>query len=239
MLHSKVVSGRPGDTSFGSAMTALDAGIELPLIRDEPPTLIRGWCVCLSADYPAAALCSGFKRSVSAAVFCRECYVDQNSDSYPAPNSFLADNDKLSCSECLRDSKERSDDFKIYSNLRTGAQRDQFLSKVGMNSFHEHAFTRVPHFDVTSDIPYDLMHVELEGTLKNELAAMLFYFVRHRNWGFTIQKFNEALLSYPWPQGYAPATLTSGELEKGTKDNKCKTGCHVHWTAGNLIAICT
>ena len=39
----------------------------------------------------------------------------------------------------------------------------------------------MPHFDVCKCIPYDMMHVELEGLLKNELAAMLFYFVRKRD----------------------------------------------------------
>ena len=151
---------------------------------------------------------------------------------------------------------------------------------MGLNTFHEHAFTWVPHFDVTRDIPYDFMHVELEGVCKNEFAAMLYYFVRHRDWGFTIDRcnqvlrnytwppgyvpdlltvaireycktilpyrdmalfvrhsidrFNQAIRNYNWPQGYAPALLTVGELEKGTKQGYCKTGCHVNWTAGDM-----
>ena len=33
------------------------------------------------------------------------------------------------------------------------------------------------------------MHCELEGSCKNELAAMLFYFLRKRpTWGFTLEK---------------------------------------------------
>lgn len=216
-------------------MTELDKGIELNTMGSQQSVPVRGWCVCLSADYPAAGLCSGFKRSVSASVFCRECYVDQrDNEGYPAPNSFMADNDDLSCKECLRSKNEHDTDYAKYSQLPTSTARERHLSDCGLNSFHEHAFTRVPHFDVTSDIPYDFMHVELEGTLKNELAAMMYYFIRKRDWGFTIDKFNDAIENYHWPQGYAPATLTSGELEKGTKQGYCLKGCHVNWTAGDM-----
>lgn len=153
-----------GDTSFGSAMTSLDTGMDLHLLPNAPPVLVRGWCVCLSADYPAAGLCSGFKRSVSAPAFCRECYVDQTDEkNYPAPNSFMADNADLSCVECLRDHKERESDYDKFRRLPTQKQRADYLSEVGVNTFHAHAFTRVPYFDITKDIPYDFMHVELEG----------------------------------------------------------------------------
>lgn len=95
----------------------------------------------------------------------------------------------------------------------------------------------MPHFDVCKCIPYDMMHVELEGLLKNELAAMLFYFVRKRDWGFTLTALNERLNSYAWPGNYRPPTFTSGALEVGTKDGKCKKGCHVHMTAGDMLVF--
>ena len=229
----QVVSGLPGDSSFGSAMTNLDAGINLTL-PDGSKQLVRGWCVCLSADYPAAALCSGFKKSVSANVFCRECYVDQTSAEYPSPTSFLADNDDLQCDLCLRSQEELDCDYAHFQTLNAG-ERAAYLSKIGMNSFNDHAFVRVPHFDICQDIPYDFMHVELEGSLKNELAAMLFYFLRKRpTWGFTIEKLNARMRNYAWPGGFAPPTFTVGYLEKGTTEGKCKKGCHVHMTAGDM-----
>ena len=66
----QVVSGLEGDSSFGSSMTLLDQGVNIA-ISSSAAAFVRGWCVCLSADFPAAALCCGFKRSVSARVFCR------------------------------------------------------------------------------------------------------------------------------------------------------------------------
>ena len=229
----QVVSGLEGDSSFGSAMTALDGGMDLQLAHGATER-VRGWCVCLSADYPAAALCCGFKKSVSACVFCRECYVDQEDECYPCPTSFLEDNSDLACDVCLRDQALLDEDFATFQSLRTDAERTEFLASIGMNSF-THAFTRVPHFDITRMVPYDFMHVELEGSCKNELAAMLFYFLRKRpTWGFTLEKLNEAIRSYAWPSGFAPPLFTAGYLEKGTKDGKCKKGCHVHMTSGDM-----
>ena len=85
-------------------------------------------------------------------------------------------------------------------------------------------------------VPYDFMHVELEGNLKNELAAMLYYFLRHRPaWQFTLSKLNAAIRAYPWPNGACPSLFTEGYLEKGTKTKEPKTGTHVHMTAGDMM----
>ena len=229
----QVISGLPGDNSFGSAMTALDGGMDVQLAGGSTERM-RGWCICLSADYPAAALCCGFKKSVSAVVYCRECYVSKHDESYPAPTSFLEDNGDLKCESCLRDQATMAADFAHFQTLSSDTAKAEFLTSIGMNSF-SHAFTRVPHFDISRCIPYDFMHCELEGTCKNELAAMLFYFLRKRpTWGFTLAKLNAAIRSYAWPAGFAPPTFTAGYLEKGTKDGKCKTGCHVHMTSGDM-----
>ena len=229
----QVISGLPGDESFGSAMTALDSGVDVRLANGSTERM-RGWCICLSADYPAAALCCGFKKSVSAGSFCRECYVNKHDDDYPAATSFLEDNGDLECECCLRDESTMAEDFAHYQTLPSDAKKDEYLTSIGMNSF-SHAFTRVPHFDIARCIPYDFMHCELEGTCKNELAAMLFYFLRKRpTWGFTLEKLNARIRTYPWPSGFAPPTFTAGYLEKGIKGGKCKTGCHVHMTSGDM-----
>ena len=96
----QVISGLPGDESFGSAMTALDSGVDVRLANGSTERM-RGWCICLSADYPAAALCCGFKKSVSAGSFCRECYVNKHDEDYPTATSFLEDNGDLECECCL------------------------------------------------------------------------------------------------------------------------------------------
>ena len=231
----QVVSGLPGDTSFGSAMTALDEGMTISISRKKD-MLVRGWTVCLSADFPAAAHCLGFKQSVSAACFCRECDVNQDSDAYPTPTSFMDDNQDLLCDLCLRDRQQMLEQYAEFQKLRTKKEQNAFLASLGVNRFEGHAFTRVPLFDICTMVPYDFMHVELEGSLKNELAAMLYYFLRHRPaWKFTVEKLNRAMHNYAWPNGARPPDFTTGYLEKGTKSGQAKTGCHVHLTAGDML----
>ena len=173
-LRCVAFSGTPGDSSsFGSCMTALDIGVDITLPAGST-YFFRGWCILLSADYPAAALCCGFKRSTSAAVFCRECYCNQNHADYPKPNSFLDANAHLRCDICLRDREQMAADCAHWKSLKSTQEKEAFATSVGVNTF-EHAFVRVPYFDVATYVPYDFMHGELEGTLKNELAAMLYY----------------------------------------------------------------
>ena len=231
----QIVSGLPGDTSFGSAMTALDEGVHVAQ-ADESELLVRGWCICLSADFPAAALCCGFKKSASASCFCRECYLNQHREGYPSPTSFLEENEDLKCEICLRDEDELAEDYAHFQSLTTATEKNSFLASIGMNTFAGHAFTRVPHFDICTNVPYDFMHVELEGSLKNELAAMLYCFLRKRpGWGFTIDALNDRIRNYPWPGGFSPPTFTKGYLDKGTKSGLPKKGCHVHMTAGDVM----
>ena len=243
---NQVVSGLSGDTSFGSAMTALDQGlhIRLPHGSSSSTVLVRGWCVCLSADFPAAALCAGFKQSASADSFCRECCVQQHRNevvdyTYPCPASFLdTGNPNLECPFDLRTQQNLAAHQLHLQTLQSNKARKDFLASIGVNSFTGHAFTRVPHFDICRYIPFDFMHVELEGNLKNELAAMLYMFLRQRpTWGFTLEKLNARIKSYAWPGGFKPPTFTSGYLEKGTQEGLPKTGCHVHMTAGDMMVF--
>eukprot|EP00966_Prymnesium_polylepis_P158437 3662569-Prymnesium_polylepis.1 len=246
----QIVSGLPGDSSFGSSMTSLHAGETIV------GHLFRGWVVVVSADYPAAGLLAGFKKSVSASLFCRECDCDKSDECYPLPSSFLEENDELGQHYTLRDRMEYQRQLDHYLTLSTAAERIRYLTSIGVTTFEEHAFTRIPLFDLCTMIPYDFMHVELEGvceacvcvcvhcspplasftgSLKNELAAMLYYFQRKRNWGFTIQKLNERIRSYVWPPGFRMPSFTEGYLEKGTKQGQCKKGAAVPLSASPAL----
>ena len=228
---SQVVSGLPGDTSFGSSLTELHTGISIG------GHIVRGWLVVVSADYPAAGLLAGFKKSVSANCFCRECDVNQSDDCYPCPNSFCQADSDLEQQHLLREADEYQEQLAHYLTLSSAAARKAYLASIGISTFEEHAFTRIPLFDMTTMIPYDFMHVELEGSLKNELAAMLYYFVRKRSWGFTLAKLNQRIYEYAWPSGFRIPAFSEGYLEKGTKHGQCKKGCHVHMTAGDVMVF--
>ena len=229
---NQIVSGLPGDSSFGSSMTALDRGIYVE------GQLVRGWLVCVAADYPAAGLLAGFKKSVSAHLFCRECDCDQADATYPCPNSFLEDNAELEQEHLLREAEEYQAQLAHYLSLKSAGDQKKYLASIGISTFTEHAFTRIPLFDLCTMIPYDFMHVELEGSLKNELAAMLYYFLRQRpTWKFTLKALNNRIREYAWPAGFRVPHFTEGYLEKGTKQKQCKTGCHVHMTSGDVMVF--
>ena len=73
------------------------------------------------------------------------------------------------------------------------------------------------------------MHVELEGSLKNHLAAMLHMFLQKRpRWKFSLKALNARMREYAWPGGFRPPAFTEGYLEKGVKGGRPKKGCHVH-----------
>ena len=213
-------------------MTKLDQGVSIA------GALVRGWVVVVSADYPAAGLLAGFKKSVSANLFCRECDCDQSDDVYPRPNSFVDVNADLEQQHLLRETEEYQDQLAHYLSLGTASARTAYLASIGVTTFEEHAFTRIPLFDLCTMIPYDFMHVELEGSLKNELAAMLYYFTRKRaDWDFTLAKLNQRIREYAWPSGFRVPSFVEGVLEKGTKAGQCKTGCHVHMTSGDVMVF--
>ena len=48
-------------------------------------------------------------------------------------------------------------------------ERAQFEESIGVRTW-QHAYTRIPYFDVMMHVPKDLMHVELEGNLLERLA---------------------------------------------------------------------
>ena len=237
---AQIVSGFPGDSSFGSAMTELDAGMVLNVTGAAQPDMVlfRGWCTLVSADFPAAALCAGFKKSVSANSFCRECNVNQSDEEYPCPNSFMQENEHLEQEHLLRELADHLEQAAHFMSLRTKKERDEYLQEIGVNTFTEHAFGRVPYFDVCTMIPYDFMHVELEGSLKNELACLIYIFHRKRpGWGFTVEKLNARMREYAWPGGFAPPPFTTGNLYQGTTSGLPKTGCHVHMTSGDMMVF--
>ena len=220
----------------------------MPASKTFEPWTFRGWLICVAADFPAAALLTGMKKSVAANCYCRECDLDQTDENYPAPHSFLNQDGRerplqnaldltLRCQSghlrCMAEADEHA----------TKTARDNYLASIGVNTF-EHAFIDFPHFDHTTMVPFDWMHGEAEGCLKLELAAMIFCFVKRRNWGIELADINNAMYRYNWDGGAAnrPSYFTDGILkgthppeDSGLRGPIPKAGCHVHMTAGDTL----
>jgi len=80
----------------------------------------------------------------------------------------------------------------------------------------------------------DLMHHELEGLLKFELALMLYYFIRVRQW-FTTEELNARIASFSWPPGYRLPPLYKQHIEEGIANGQPKHDAHVHFTAAQMM----
>lgn len=88
--------------------------------------------------------------------------------------------------------------------------KQQYMSLLGINTF-DHAYKGI-YWPCVVHVPRDLMHVELEGTLKSHLIGVLYMAIRRLKW-FTLGRFNKALKDWCFPQGKRPDTLP--EIPKG------------------------
>lgn len=123
------------------------------------------------------------------------------------------------------------------------------MKSLGFNTF-DHAFAGIPHFDITRCVPRDLMHVELEGTLKSHLYGILFMAFKLK-W-FTLTQLNVAIRTWPFPEGKRPDIIRqrpegksmhiqtallpqSHLLPAGTKHGAPKANKTLRWTASQVL----
>lgn len=106
--------------------------------------------------------------------------------------------------------------------------REEYLQSLGIATF-EHAFKDI-YLPSVVNVPRDLMHVELEGTLKSHLKGVLYMAMRKLRW-FSLKQFNDALKRWPFPVGKRPPELP--EIPKG-EELHCDCDPHM----GALTGVC-
>ena len=210
----QIVSGAPNEpddgSSIGASLRRLDRGISIRTNwhREQEETLFRGWLALVAADYPAAGLLTGTMCGATALRFCRECCIDRRTCNIYAPISFVDP-------EFLNTYPLRTLESYEAAKRTCGCDPKRMASH-GFSSW-QHAFTRIPKFNMLTGVPQDLMHVEAEGTLKCEAAALIFYCVRIGKY-FTLDELNQALDKHPFPAGKRPPyfseTLIAGRKAK-------------------------
>ena len=248
-----VVVGGEGDaagSSFGAQLRSFDKGvmIDLPAARGGyVSTKCCGWLAQVHADYPAAQSLSPFKESTAADRFDRASNVDSSAEGYGKPSSYVRQGEGINTFWELRD---RAGVLALIQSALTmqgglAAQR-KYLSKHGLRAdkcgpgfgpgshwWALHSFY-FPGFDSIIAQPSDMMHMREEGILKLECAAMLYLATRKkgRAW-FTLSDVNAAILTYPWPPGERPITITETTLQgsHGVPDQ----GIHLRFTAAQTL----
>ncbi len=87
----------------------------------------------------------------------------------------------------------------------TQAEKDHYSKVYGIN--RNSAVCEVPHFDVTTQLPQDIMHVLLEGIVPVHIGLLLDHIVETLSL-LTLPEINARIASYPY--GYfeeKPSTL--------------------------------
>lgn len=171
----------------------------------------QGYLILLCADTLAAADLIGFNRSFGKNVksVCWQCnctgkgisdldgFTRRSQGQY---NRQREEATRLKQVE-LAHGKQRCTNKRRQDNNATTRTRthESFMQSIGIRTF-EHAFANIPYFSVVSMVPRDLMHVELEGTLKSHLYGVLYMALCKLKW-FTRIQFNAALRAWPFPKG--------------------------------------
>lgn len=82
--------------------------------------------------------------------------------------------------------------------------RKEYLTSIGVTTFN-HAYEGI-YWPCVVHVPRDLMHVELEGTLKAHLIGVFYMAMRKLKW-FSLAQLNAALKYWPFPVGKRPPRL--------------------------------
>lgn len=167
----------------------------------------QGYLILLSADTLAAADLIGFNKSFNRNVksVCWQC--DCMGSQLCALRGFTLRTDEQYNEQSKRASslQKRLQPLSELRGQQGNARRaaraalDEHMRSIGVRTF-EHAFNRIPHFSVVRMVPRDLMHVELEGTLKSHLFGVLYMALCKFKW-FSKSQFNAALKAWPFPKG--------------------------------------
>ena len=139
-----------------------------------------GILICGFGDTPAAQALGGFKEGVGASLSpCRTCNISRQHISTV-----------LLHKQCLcRTSEEHLYRVQCLENM-SDADRFHWSKLWGINK--RSILMNIPHFDVTSCILHDPMHVLLEGICKVEVKNMLYYYVYIKK-VFTLAQLNNRI----------------------------------------------
>lgn len=184
---------------------------------------LRGALFAVIADTPASQLMGGYKESVGGAKRkCRHC---------------MADFHEMQC-------RFREEEFQ----LRDKAVHDYHLQQLDENPelfthfSKEYGVTKrsilldAPHFDVTDQLPQDVMHVILEGALARTLFFVITYFVNNNF--FTLEDLNAFILNFNY--GYSelkdkPVFLCADDL-KSPHENLGQTAAQI-WLLSRVFVL--
>ena len=231
---SDVVQGSRTEANDGSSLGASlrrfheASGIQFQMPHASSQAF-RGWLLLLSADTLAAAELIGFKKSFGPNVKapCWQCDACSG-EQLRKPCSFHAQGP---CPFHLRTSANYRDQRR-QAKAKSSAERKKFKQSIGVNTY-QHAYTRIPYFDIIRHVPRDLMHVELEGNLKVHLYGFLYMAIKYK-W-FTRAQLNARIKAFPFlSKVRRPPPIPSAAL-KGRKGKLPRGKGTIPYTSGHML----
>lgn len=176
--------------SPGASMRRLDPGVPMDVLLDGKyeERNVRAFAIWLAADFPARGKLTPYAESTAAHCFDGKSSYNSQLPGAQFPTSYMAENTDLDhfwSERSLEDLERQKARYLHLKDTMGQTAAKQYLQSIGIKPdgvtlAFDCALLNFPHFDIsglTGMIGEDLMHHELEGLLKFELALMLFYFI--------------------------------------------------------------
>lgn len=168
----------------------LQAGYEFTLTNGQR-LMKYGSIALISGDTPAINLMGGFKEGVGGANRpCRSCMI--SSEQLANVQTF---DSLVSSGVSLRTEAEHDQQIKGMDEASTLQARNSLSTAFGVN--RRSVLMDLPHFDITKQLPQDIMHVLLEGVVNMHVRFFLRSIIVRRKL-VTAQYINLRLKGFPY-----------------------------------------
>lgn len=187
---------------------------------------LRGSLLALLADTPASQLCGGFKEGVGGAFRkCRVC----NATFESMQELFTEDNFNL------RTKEDHAANVELIENAQTSFLKEFYSKKCGVTCRSK--LMEAPFFDVTQQLPMDIMHVFLEGVVAYEIKYLLRHCIDERH--FSLAMLNKDIEKFPL--GYAhkkdrPILIKDSDLQTESATNLEQTASKM-WLLTSILPM--
>ena len=187
---------------------------------------LRGSLLALLADIPACQLCGGFKEGVGGAFRkCRVCHA-----TFERIQELFIEEDFN-----LRTKEDHALHVELVENAPTNFLKEFYSKKCGVT--FRSKLMEAPFFDVTQQLPMDIMHVFLEGVLAYEIKYLLRHCIDERY--FSLATLNKDIEKFPL--GYAhkkdrPIVIKDTDLQRESATNLGQTASKM-WLLASILPM--
>lgn len=166
---------------------------------------IRGALLALLADTPASQLSGALRK-------CRLCIA-----TFESMQVCITEEEFT-----LRTKEEHTSHLELLENAPSTFSKEYYSRKCGVCT--KSKLLEAPYFDVTQQLPMDIIHVLVEGVLAYEIKYLLRYYISEGC--FSLTEINNDIRKFPL--GYAHCkdrsfTITEGDLTRESSTNLGQT----------------